>query len=91
MPTREEVVANYLDAQKTQDEAKIKASSEALADTAVLVSPRGNVEGRDAIVERLRNPLLIDEYRKSNGADCRKIPQVVCGNDANAGAGHAHM
>ena len=56
MPTREEIVANYLDAQKSQDESKVKAASEALADGAVLVSPRGNVEGRDAIVERLRNP-----------------------------------
>jgi hypothetical protein len=54
--SREEIVTAYLEAQKSQNAEKIKQVGEALAAAAVLASPRGNVEGRDAILERLKNP-----------------------------------
>ena len=56
MASREEVVSAYLEAQKSQNAERIKQVGEALAAAAVLASQRGNVEGRDAILERLKNP-----------------------------------
>jgi hypothetical protein len=56
MASREEIVSAYLEAQKSQDAEKIKLVGEALSAAAVLASPRGNVEGRDGILERLKSP-----------------------------------
>jgi hypothetical protein len=56
MASREEIVSAYLEAQKSQNAEKIKQVGEALTAAAVLASPRGNAEGRDAILERLKNP-----------------------------------
>lgn len=56
MPSRQEIVQSYLDAQKSRDPAQIKAVGESIAEDASLVSMRGNLQGRDAILERLGNP-----------------------------------
>jgi len=56
MPNRLEIVQSYLEAQKSRDAGQIKAVGEHIADDASLVSARGNVDGRDAILERLGNP-----------------------------------
>jgi hypothetical protein len=56
MPSRQEIVRTYLEAQKSREPAQIKAVGDQIAEEATLVSMRGNLAGRDAILERLANP-----------------------------------
>jgi hypothetical protein len=54
MPTRSEIVALYLDAQKSRDEGKIKQLEGHIADNIVLASPMGSTEGKEKILSRMR-------------------------------------
>ena len=56
MADRSELAKQFIDAQRKRDAGVIDVAAQSLADDAVLASPRGNVEGRDAIVDRLKNP-----------------------------------
>ena len=56
MPTKTELAKQFVDAQRSRDAAAIDSLAEHIADDAVLASPRGSVDGKTAIVDRLKNP-----------------------------------
>ena len=56
MADRSALAKQFIDAQRNRDAAAIDAVASSLTDSAVLASPRGNVEGKDAIIDRLKNP-----------------------------------
>jgi hypothetical protein len=54
--SKTETVQRYLDAQRSRDAAKIDAVAATLADDVTLNSPRGAISGKQAVLERLKNP-----------------------------------
>ena len=57
MGKRAEIVTQFTEAQTSRDEEKIAAVAASLADNAVMAGGRmGDVSGKDAIIDRLKNP-----------------------------------
>jgi hypothetical protein len=56
MGNRTELAQKYLAAQRSRDAAQIDALSASLAEDVSLVTPRGNVDGKQAVIDRLKNP-----------------------------------
>ncbi len=67
MSKRTDIAQTYVDASLKRDPASIDALAPALADDAVLVTRRGTVSGKPAILERLRDPVSGGGLRSGAG------------------------
>ncbi len=56
MSKRTEIAELYVAAQRSRDPKAIQALGGSLAEQVVLITRRGNVEGREAVLQRLANP-----------------------------------
>ena len=56
MSSRTDIAKQWIEAQKSRDADKIKVLGDSLADDIVFSSRRGDVSGKQAVLERLQNP-----------------------------------
>jgi hypothetical protein len=56
MATHTEIASQWIEAQQSRDADKIEALGELMTDDIVWTTPRGEVSGKPAILERLQNP-----------------------------------
>lgn len=56
MATRTDVAKQYVEAQRSRDAGKIDELAALIADDVSMVTPRGNVDGKAALIDRLKNP-----------------------------------
>lgn len=79
MSTRTDIVARWLEAQRTRDAAVIDALGEKICEDVEMSTPRGSLSGRAAVLERLRNPPA--------GPAAGMMGQLSFGDPVESGAG----
>ena len=80
MASRSDIAKQWIEAQQSRDADKIKALGELITDDAVWTTPRGEVSGKAAILERLQNP---PQGRGGGGM----MGQIKWGDPSEAGEG----
>ncbi len=56
MSTRTDIAKQWIDAQQSRDADKLKLLGDHLKDDIVFSTPRGDINGKQAILDRLQNP-----------------------------------